>query len=166
LKAVKILAQNGFAEGLELKLYGWDYAEWDYRQMAKDLEVDRYVRFLPYENNVLQVYEEAYCLILPSLGEGLSNVLLEGMAMKLPVIASKVSGTTEVLEHEKNGLLIPPGSPEALARAMELVLVQPNLAATWGNRARQKAQGHYSLNAVARKYADLYELLVNQEARH
>jgi glycosyltransferase involved in cell wall biosynthesis len=162
LKAVKILADKGLADDLELKFYGWDYAEWDYRQMAQDLGVERYVTFLPFENDVLEVYQDAYCLLLPSVGEGLSNVLLESMSLEMPVIASKVSGTVEVLDHEKNGLLIPPGSPEALASAMELILTKPELAFAWGRQARKKVQEHYSLEAVAQKYAKLYDSLMHK----
>jgi glycosyltransferase involved in cell wall biosynthesis len=81
------------------------------------------------------------------------------MAMEMPVIGSRVSGTEEVLDHLRNGLLIPPTSPEALALAMELVLTKPDLALTWGREARSKVMAHYSLDAVAQKYAELYELL-------
>ncbi len=163
LKAVKILADKGLADSLELNLYGWDYSEWDYRQMARDLEVDRYVRFLPFEKNILEVYQEAYCLLLPSEGEGLSNVLLEAMALEMPVIASQVSGTVEVVDHQKDGLLVPPGSPEALARAMEVVLTKPELAFDWGRQARLKVQEYYSLEAVAQQYAQLYEFVMNHK---
>lgn len=165
LKAVKILVEKGLGDGLELKLYGWDYAEWDYRQMARELEVDRYVNFLPYENNVHEVYQEAYGLILPSVGEGLSNVLLEGMAMELPVIASRVSGTAEVVDHQESGLLTPPGSPEALASAMELILSNPDFALSLGRQARKKVQSHYSLDVVAQRYANLYEFLAERTIR-
>jgi len=161
LKAMKILADKGLAPGLELKLYGWDYPEWDYRQMSRDLQVDRYVSFLPFEENIFDVYQEAYCLLLPSVGEGLSNVLLEAMAMELPVIGSRVSGTEEVLDHQKNGLLIPPESPDALATAMELVLTNPALATGLGRQGRRKVQEYYSLDAVARQYAELYDFLMN-----
>ncbi len=163
LKAVKILADKGLADSLELNLYGWDYSEWDYRQMARDLEVDRYVRFLPFEKDILEVYQEAYCLLLPSEGEGLSNVLLEAMALEMPVIASQVSGTVEVVDHQKDGLLVPPGSPEALARAMEVVLTKPELAFDWGRQARLKVQEYYSLEAVAQQYAQLYEFVMNHK---
>jgi glycosyltransferase involved in cell wall biosynthesis len=166
LMAVKILVDKGLAANLELYLYGWDYAEWDYRQMARDLEVDRYVKFLPFENNVLEVYQESYCLILPSVGEGLSNVLLEAMAMEMPVIASRVSGTVEVVDHQKDGLLLPPGSPEALASAMEVILSQSELAIARGRQARLKVQTHYSLDAVAGKYADLYGSLMVKKTVH
>jgi hypothetical protein len=160
LKALKILADKGFADRLELNLYGWDYSEWDYRQMARDLEVDRYVRFLPFENDVLGSIRRP-TPHFAQRGEGLSNVLLEAMAMEMPVIASRVSGTVEVVDHcQKNGLLIPPGSPEALAVAMEAVLTQPELAVEWGRQARLKVQGRYSLDAVAQQYAQLYDLLV------
>lgn len=159
LQALKILAAKGLADRVELKLYGRDYAEWDYRQMARDLEVDQYVSFLPFEKNVVEVYQKAYCLILPSVGEGLSNVLLEAMAMELPVIGSQVSGTADILEHQKNGLLIPPGLPEALASAMEWVAVHPRLAKDLGRQARLTVQEHYSLDAVAQRYAELYDHL-------
>jgi glycosyltransferase involved in cell wall biosynthesis len=161
LQAVKILVDKGYADSLELNLYGWDYSEWDYRQMARDLEVDPYVRFLPFENDVLGVYQEAYALLLPSVGEGLSNVLLEAMAMEMPVIASRVSGTVEVVDHCQDGLLIPPGSAEALAAAMEVVLTRPELALDWGRQARRKVQERYSLDAVARQYAGLYDDLMS-----
>ncbi len=160
LQAVRILADKGLAGGLELNLYGWDYSEWDYRQMARDLRVEQFVTFLPFEGDVMGVYQGAYCLLLPSVGEGLSNVLLEAMALEMPVIASRVSGTVEVVDHEQNGLLIPPGSPEALADAMELALTKPELAYEWGRQARLKVQEHYSLDTVARKYAELYDTLV------
>ncbi len=163
LQALKILADKGLADRLELKLYGRDYAEWDYRQMARDLKVDQYVTFLPFENNVVEVYQKAYCLILPSVGEGLSNVLLEAMAMEMPVIGSQVSGTADVLEHQKNGLLIPPGAPAALAEAMEWVMAHPRLAADLGRRARLTVQEHYSLDAVARQYAELYDHLTKKK---
>lgn len=163
LQAVKILADRGLAEDLELYFYGWDYPEWDYRQLSRDLGVDRYVTFLPFEKNVVDLYQEAYGLLLPSLGEGLSNVLLEAMAMELPVIGSRVSGTKEVVDHQQDGLLIPPNSPEALAEAMELVLTNPELAAKLGRQARRKVQKQYSLDAVAQKYAELYESLWNKQ---
>jgi glycosyltransferase involved in cell wall biosynthesis len=162
LQAMKILSDKGFADRLELNLYGRDFPEWDYRQMARNLEVDKYVTFLPFKDNVVEVYQKAYCLMLPSLDEGLSNVLLEAMAMEMPVIGSRVSGTAEVLDHQNDGLLIPPGSPEALAEAMELVVDNPGLAADLGRRARQKVQEHYSLEVVAQQYAKLYGYLMKK----
>jgi glycosyltransferase involved in cell wall biosynthesis len=163
LQALKILAKKGLAAGLELNFYGNDYAEWDYRRMARELGVEDYVTFLPFEDNVLEVYQDAYCLLLPSLGEGLSNVLLEAMSLEMPVISSRVSGTVEVVDHQENGLLIPPGSPEVLAAAMELALARPEIALKWGRQARRKVQDHYSLDAVAQKYAKLYESLMGRE---
>ena len=146
--------------------YGWEagMSGMQVFESVQKLPNDKaYVSFLPFEENVLEVYQGAYCLILPSVGEGLSNVLLEGMAMELPVIASRVSGSIEVLDQQKNGLLIAPGSSEALASAMELVLSQPDMAFELGRQARLKVQSHYSLDAVAQKYAELYESLINKK---
>jgi glycosyltransferase involved in cell wall biosynthesis len=163
LQAVRILADKGLGDGLELELYGRDFPEWDYREMARDLEVEQYVTFSPFNANVHEVYQGAFGLLLPSVGEGLSNVLLEAMAMEMPVIASRVSGTVDVVDHEENGLLITPGSPQDLATAMELVMTNPERALELGRRARQKVQQHFSLEAVASKYAELYCSLNNRE---
>lgn len=162
LKALKILADKGLADSFELNLYGWDYPGWDYRQMASELGVKGSVNFLPFEDNILDIYREAYCLILPSVGEGLSNVLLEAMAMEMPVIASRVSGNVEVVEHQQDGLLIPPRSPEALAAAMEVMLTHQEQALKWGRQARLKVQEYYSLDAVAQQYSSLYESLMTK----
>ena len=86
--------------------------------------------------------------------------------MEMPIIASRVSGTVEVVDHEKDGLLIPPGSPESLANAMELVMSNTERASAWGHQARLKVQEHYSLDAVARKYANLYEHLMDKKSGH
>ena len=82
--------------------------------------------------------------------------------MEMPVIASRVSGTTDVLHHKKDGWLIPPGSPAALANAMEAVMANPEMALELGRQARLKVQDSYSLEAVAQKYAELYSALVNK----
>jgi glycosyltransferase involved in cell wall biosynthesis len=70
------------------------------------------------------------------------------------------------LEDQNNGLLFPPGSPEALATCMELLLSQPALAFELGRQARLKVQAHYSMDAVAQKYAELYGFLLNKQAFH
>ena len=73
-------------------------------------------------------------LVLPSHSEGVSLALLEAMAVGLPVIATVVGGLPEVVTDAANGLLIPPRDPEALARALERLLADPNFARLWGSK--------------------------------
>src|SRR6185503_4469668 len=58
------------------------------------------------------------CFALPSLGEGISNTILEAMASRLPVVASRVGGNDELIESGMTGLLVPPSDPVALADAL------------------------------------------------
>ena len=56
------------------------------------------------------------CFVLPSVAEGVSNTILEAMATRLPVIATRVGGNAELIESGMTGTLVPPGQPDALAR--------------------------------------------------
>jgi glycosyltransferase involved in cell wall biosynthesis len=160
LEAVRILLDRGLGNRFHLSIYGWNYPEWDYLAMARDLGVDSNVKFLPYSDCIKEIYHDAHCLILPSRGEGLSNVLLEAMSMELPCIASRVSGTVDVLEHDKSGILIEPGSRKSLADAMQAIADHPKMAHEFGQNARKRSLERFSLDSVGKRYSDLYHALV------
>ncbi len=161
-KAMQALLQKGI-RNIELRLYGLDYPEYDYRKTAQACGVQEVVRFYPYTDEMQDVYHDAHCLILPSRAEGLSNVLLEAMSLELPVIATCISGTVDVVEHGKHGLLIPPEDHEALAAAMEQVITSPEEAVAWGKRARQRIIDKFSLAEVAQRYSHLYQRICGDE---
>jgi glycosyltransferase involved in cell wall biosynthesis len=95
-------------------------------------------------------------LVLPSYSEGVSLALLEAMAAGLPVIATAVGGLPEVVTDEVNGLLIPPRDPEALARALDRLLVDPDFARRLGEQARAEVEAHYSLERLGREINEIY----------
>ena len=160
-RAIQALLQRGI-DNLELRLYGLDYPEHDYRKMAQECGVQSAVRFYSYTESIHDVYHDAHCLLLPSRTEGLSNVLLEAMSLELPVIATRISGTVDVVEHEKSGILIAPEEPEALAASMEQVMMNPEMAFQLGAKARQRIIDKFSLDRVARCYSELYQRLTEQ----
>ena len=159
LHAVRILKSKKLSHQFKIKFYGADYPEHDYEQMANQLDVSEYVEFYPFNHNVLDIYHNSHCLILPSRGEGLSNSLLESMATELPAIASRVSGTIDVICDGEDGILIPLESPEALADAMMAIINNPGIAINLGQNARKKMISCFSLVSVARQYSDLYNNL-------
>lgn len=160
-KALRLLVQRGINDNrIELRLFGIDYPEYDYRSMAESLGVQSMVHFFPYKENIQEVYHAAHCLLLPSRAEGLSNVLLEAMSLELPVIATRISGTVDVVEPEKSGILIDPENPEALAQAMERVIKNPEMACQLGKNARQKIKESFSLDEIALRYSKLYQNLM------
>jgi len=116
-------------------------------ERIKELEIEDNIKltgFVPDE--LLPVYYAAAdCFVLPSAsGEGLPLVLLEAMACGLPIIATIVGGTPEIIEHMKNGILVPPRNPEALAKTMSELLSKEELRSTIGEEARRIVKNRFS----------------------
>jgi glycosyltransferase involved in cell wall biosynthesis len=95
-------------------------------------------------------------LVLATRYEELPSVLVEGMAAGLPVVASRVGGIPALVEHDVNGLLVPPGDADALAAAITRVLTEPSTAARLSAAARRTAAG-YAWPALARRVAMVYQ---------
>ncbi|NJN93629.1 MAG: glycosyltransferase family 4 protein [Anaerolineales bacterium] len=89
----------------------------------------------------------------------MSNALLEAMSMGLPVIATAVSGTVDIVSDRIDGLLIRPDSAEELAQAMTTIIQDSDLAQKLGQQARQKMVAEFSMESVARQYSELYQQL-------
>jgi 2-deoxystreptamine N-acetyl-D-glucosaminyltransferase/2-deoxystreptamine glucosyltransferase len=98
-------------------------------------------------------------LVLATRYEELPSVLVEGMAAGLPVVASRVGGIPTLVDHDVNGLLVPPGDAAALAAAITRLLTEPDTAARLSAAARRTA-GRYSWPALARRVAAVYRELV------
>lgn len=89
------------------------------------------------------LYRDASCVVLASRrGEGLPNVLLEAMAHARPVVATAVTGVTDLVRDGENGLLVPPGDTQALKEALARLAHEPGLAGRLGAAARATAEGH------------------------
>lgn len=102
-------------------------------------------------------YEAASALVAPSRSEGLSNVILEAMAMGLPVVATRVGGNPELVIDGHTGWLRPAEDPAALADAVSQCLNHPAESARRGANGSQRARADFSLDAAAENYARAYE---------
>jgi glycosyltransferase involved in cell wall biosynthesis len=96
---------------------------------------------------------------LPSLSEGLPTVVCEAMACALPVVATAVDGTPEIVEDGRTGFLVPPRAPEALAVALARVLDDPGLAGRMAEEAHRRALERYTWAANAARMSELYRAL-------
>ena len=94
---------------------------------------------------------------LPSLTEGMSNTLLEAMAVGVPPVASCVGGNPEVIEEGRSGLLFEAGNTEALAACLKGLAQDPKWRQSLGTNARQRVQSCFSLERMMQNYARLYE---------
>lgn len=98
--------------------------------------------------------------VLPSLGEGVSNTVLEAMASGLPVVATRVGANAELIEDGATGRLAPAADPVALAEALAIYAADPELAKAHGRAGRARAELRFSLERMVEQYHRLYLALV------
>jgi sugar transferase (PEP-CTERM/EpsH1 system associated) len=96
------------------------------------------------------------CFVLPSQAEGISNTLLEAMASRRCIVATRVGGNAELVEDGTSGTLVPPGDPRALAAAMLAYLFDPERAARHAACARARAVHDFSLDRMVGDYEAVY----------
>lgn len=94
---------------------------------------------------------------LPSLGEGISNTILEAMATGLPVVATRVGGNPELVEDGVTGSLVPVGIHHALAAALRKYVDDIALARRHGANARKRAEERFSIDAMVAGYLSVYD---------
>lgn len=122
--------------------------------------------WLPGErNDVPEIMGALDCFVLPSLGEGISNTILEAMSCAIPVIATAVGGNVELVSDGFNGRLVPAAKPEALAEAIVSLARRPELARQMGRQGRQLVDKNYGMAAMVRNYRQLYGRLCESSAR-
>lgn len=122
LKALAILQSRGFK--CRLRIVGSGTQMDRYRELAHRLGIAHsveWIGFVPFDA-LLQHYRQADLFVLPSLSEGMPLVILEAMANSLPVVATQVGGIPELVQHGRNGVLVPPANAMALADAIRSVL--------------------------------------------
>jgi glycosyltransferase involved in cell wall biosynthesis len=132
--------------------------------LIKDLDLDTHTRWLgaqPHEV-VLDHYRQAHLFVLgcevTASGDrdGIPNVLLESMAMGVPVVATAISAIPELVETEKTGLLVQPGHPRQLAEAMIRLLTNAALRTRVISAARQRVMQDFDNKVLIREIADIY----------
>ena len=99
---------------------------------------------------------DADICVLPSLTEGLPLMVLEAYACAKPVIASRVGGLPEVVEDRKTGLLVEPGSADALAEGLMYLLRNPGMAIEMGRAGYERVSARFTAERQARAYVDLF----------
>ncbi len=108
-------------------------------------------------DDVKPAYAAMNVLVLPSgQPEGLGDVIMEAMAMKVPVIATNIGGPPEVVQDGITGFLIPPSDPEALADKIELLMNDPKLGQRLGQAGPNRVKEHFSIEEMIRKIEALY----------
>lgn len=128
---------------------------------AERLGVEPHVRLLGDRSDVRDILAALDVFVLPSRTEGMSNALLEAMATALPVVATAVGGTPEVVTDGRSGLLVPADDADAMAAAIGRVLENPAWAGELGAAARQTAEEHFGARRMVRRLEAVYAAVAN-----
>jgi len=104
------------------------------------------------------IYSAADVIVVPSLQENLSNIIMESLACGTPVVGFRIGGNPDMIDHKQNGYLADNLDPAELARGIEWVLEHP-APATLSQKARQKVIDNFSARQVAGRFLKLYEQL-------
>ncbi len=127
---------------LQILFIGDGELKQDLQTQTRALRLEKNIHFLGLRSDVPSLLGASDIFVLPSLWEGLPMALIEAMASGLPVIATRVSGTNEVMIHEQTGLLVTPGNVEQLREALLRFLANP-LAGQIDGRSR--AETHHAI---------------------
>jgi len=117
--------------------------------------------FLGSRKDVPEILAASDALCHPAFIEVFPRVILEAMAIKIPVIASKVGGITEMVENSKSGFLFEPGDFSSLARTIETIDSNKKRKNEMGKYAHLKVKREFSIEIHTRKIAQTYESLLN-----
>jgi glycosyltransferase involved in cell wall biosynthesis len=117
------------------------------------------VSLFGYCANMIDLYDAMDIFVLSSLREGLPNVVLEAMAMEVPVIATRINGVPRIITHGENGLLVSPGVPESIREALLQLIASAEERRRLAVAARRTVERHFSFDVRMRKIAAVYDSL-------
>jgi glycosyltransferase involved in cell wall biosynthesis len=165
LRAAALLETAGC--GAHLFLVG-DSAEPEYvrtiRALITSLGLDRAVTYLGPRQDVAAILDACDIGVLSSASEGLPLALLEYGRAGLATVATAVGQCSEVLRNGEAGLLVPPGSPVELSRAILSLLTNDDLRRSLGRSFREHVEEHYSARRVMRQICAVYEMILRRAA--
>lgn len=161
LKAVASLGRRDIA----VVLVGDGPERQGLEQLSRSLGIAGAVRFLGHRDDVMSLLPALDIFVLPSASEGFSNTLLEAMASRVASVVSDVGGNPDIVSHGKEGLLFSSGDEQALAAQLRLLCSDPSLRKSMAAAARERAMQEFSIEAMIRRYENLYLRALTQPMR-
>jgi glycosyltransferase involved in cell wall biosynthesis len=147
-------------DGAQLLIVGSGPARAELEALSRDLGIASHCRFEPAQSQVAQWLRRIDIFVLPSFSEALSNSLMEAMACGCAVIASRVGGNPELVEHGRTGLLFEPGAPAALASALELLVRNETMRRELAAAAARFIHATFPVAAAVRRMEEIYSTVL------
>ena len=128
--------------------------------LARDLGIRENIIFTGYRHDAIKLLSGFDFFVFPSLWEGFGLVLLEAMALKKAIVASRVSAIPESVRAGETGILVPPEEAEPLAEALRTLLYNHELAQKMGTAGYERLQHEFSVTKMVQATTSLYESLL------
>lgn len=129
-------------------------------QMVMEYGLDASVLFLGDWDNIPHLLPAFDLFALPSLHEGMSNAALEAMTAGLPVVATAVGGTPEIVIHEQTGVLVPSANVDALAEGLLQLLADPEKAQRMGDAGAMRVRKHFLHTKTVQQTESVYKIFL------
>ncbi len=126
-------------------------------RLRSELGLDDVVLFTGFREDVTELMGGFDIYVLSSSAEGFSLSTVQAMACALPVVATRCGGPEAIIEHGVSGVLVENGSAEALAAALEALIMDPERRAALGRAGREHARRRFTMDAMIRGYEEVYE---------
>jgi L-malate glycosyltransferase len=135
------------------------------KEQVRNLELESQVQFMGRVSSekLLDTYQHATIQVVPSIYEGLPTVILEGMSCGLPLIATDIGGNRDIIEHGKNGLLIPPASPTSIADTIVELWTNNDLRKDLGKNARETILKKFTWDTIANNFVTIYNQALTED---
>jgi glycosyltransferase involved in cell wall biosynthesis len=160
IRSVDQLLKRGI--NVELRIVGEGAQERSLRQLIGELGRDDRIRLMGFQEETIPFYEGIDIFALSSFREGLPNVLLEAMALEVPVVATQVAGIPRLLGYGENGVLVEPGSVSEMAGALANLLDDSQRRIALSLAGRAAIEKDHSFAVRIHKIRDIYDKLLSQ----
>ncbi len=173
---VVCVARLNFEKGIDVLLHAWHLVHLEAPQahlrivgdgpllaqlqcMAQKLAISDCITFVGTQYDIPAQLYRGSIAVLPSRSEGMPNAILEAMACGIPCVATRVSGSEDLIQHGKNGLLVDVYDYPAMAQAILTLLRDPERVHVYGQAARKRIEQAYSLDHITDIYVALYQCI-------
>ncbi len=156
VKAIEYLFKERQCRNLRLVIVGDGELLPVLQAYIDEHDLQDHIELLGSRNDVSEILKTIDVFVLPSLAEGIALTLLEAMASGLPVIATHVGGNPELIDNDKNGMLVPPQTSVELAECIQRYQNNRDLRMLHGQQARNKIVNSFSIDAMTNQYLLLY----------
>lgn len=155
LDAVQIIKKH--RKDIYFLLCGEGVCEEELKEQARRMDILDCCRFAGFRKDIATIYKAMDLLVLPSLSEGLPNVVLESFALSRPVVATNVDGVPEVVEDGVNGLLVQPGKSKELSDAIMQIINDNMKLKLMGSFGRKKVDSEFTFPQQHKKLVAIYD---------